>query len=71
MTQLRDELNAQRLAMTAATAERHATEARRRWAALGGSEAGLAKVNAGQFLSLNERQQQELVKITEGVKTDE
>lgn len=64
--ELIDAMNAGRLAMTAATAERRQQQAAARWVALGGSETGLAKINVAQFLSLNERQQQELVKSMEG-----
>lgn len=59
--ELREAMNAGRLAMTAATAERNAADARRRWLALGGSEATFAKVNVTHFASMNEQQQRQLV----------
>lgn len=55
------EMNAQKAALTTTAKANAYDEARRRWLALGGSEKGFVRVDAGQFVMLNETEQRHLI----------
>ena len=55
------EMNAQKAALTTTAKANAYDQARRQWLALGGSEKGFVRVDAGQFVMLNETEQRHLI----------
>ena len=55
------EMNAQKTALSTTAKAVAYDKARRQWLALGGSEKGFVRVDAGQFVMLNETEQRHLI----------